>query len=644
MGLSEDVRQAGQEVVAATPASLPNAVNAFIAQFVGWPFTATSGFVFDRDGNRTDTFASVVHTTPSAPNGPHVGGLPADGVAAVIDATEVIDIASLRTAYARIGDVKRLRKRRVPRLAGAPPMTTVTLGIILAQRSNVAFEALGDELDRLNGVTPGRERPDMLLVTSTGVISYGVQFPTEGISGHFLPPDEGALDAHTPPWYIVMLMQPLGMASLNKMLALLYAHFGLFSPGASVPSWNDVIAGVARNVVTRWGYQYNLAGDLVRVPEQFYNDRYLAPLPVRIDDQQGKLLGFLRFLPWQDGAVIALEQGRLPLDGLLVFLPPEALKRAGIIKRERCQLSYVLPITIDDFSRFLGRLQQQSNMVVRPIEPNWTIQKFADEGTSSPLIARLMVGMLRLRDNVFDRAEREDFDKPYDFVLKSLFSARDAMWQMTRVWEEHERKVATGEIAHVERNTIHVEESADRELSQEAEAFINAAARAVKKGMQDVASFLGVNIGFLFQKATTFEAGVATLYVSDPALAEYLRQARAAWSEMIQEARNAVEHDGWTLPRVTYMRTANGVTATEPQIRGMKATAFAAFVFDRLACFIEEVTTHLFAQRLPNLLALTEHPLDNRPDDMPQRFRLTIANGGLPLWRIEYHTSSFEQT
>jgi DNA replication protein DnaC len=133
-----------------------------------------------------------------------------------------------------------------------------------------------------------------------------------------------------------------------------------------------------------------------------------------------------------------------PLDGLLVFLGAAALKRGGIIRLKNSQISYVLPITQGDFGQMLARIQRQSNMVVRPIQPNWTVQKVADEGSSSPLMARLMIGMLRLRDNVFDHTNRDPFDNAYDFVLKSLFSARDAMRQLTNVWQEHERKVNAG--------------------------------------------------------------------------------------------------------------------------------------------------------------------------------------------------------
>lgn len=642
MDVSQEVKRAAQDVLASPTASLADALNTFVSTFVGWPFTAAPGFVVDDYGNQSDGFASVIHTTPPRKDG--AGAFPADGVAAVIDASENLGLEELRAAYARIAQAKRLRKKPTPRVPGAMPTTTVTLGIVLAQRSNLPLETLGEELDRLNAVTPGRARPDMLVVASTGVINYSAQFPGESVTGDFLPPGEGALEAYTPPMYVVMVMRPSGDVSLNKMMAFLIAHLEIFSPGAKVPRWIDVLKGVTPNVVTLWGYQYNLAGELVRVPREFYNDRYMAPLPVAIEDQTGTLLGLLRFLPWQDGAAILLEQSKLPLDGLLIFLGAAALKRGGIMRLKNSQISYVLPITQIDFGQMLARIQRQSNMVVRPIQPNWTVQKVADEGSSSPLMARLMIGMLRLRDNVFDHTNRDPFDTTYDFVLKSLFSARDAMRQLTKVWREHERRVAAGEVARVERNAIHVDESVDRDLGQEAEAFINAAARAIKKGMQDVAAVLGVNIGFLFQKQTAFEAGVAALQASDAALADYLRQARTVWSELLQDARNAVEHEGWTLPRVLYTRTAAGVQATEPQIAGRPATEFASFIFDRLACFVEDVTAHLLMRRFPALMALAEIPLTDRKQDVPERFRLTLANGGMPPWVISFHASSFDES
>ena len=283
-------------------------------------------------------------------------------------------------------------------------------------------------------------------------------------------------------------------------------------------------------------------------------------------------------------------------------------------------------------------------MVVRPVEPNWTVQKIADEGSSSPFMARLMIELLHLRDQVSpDPAARDAFDKAYDFVLTSLFSARDAMRDLRRLWNEHRGKVESGEVARVQGRSIHVDEDISKWLSQEADAFLNAGTRALKKGMQGVAGVLGVNIGFLFQKQAAFEAGLATLAASDPALAAYLRQART-WSERLLDARNAVEHEGWTLPRVTYGQAGDKIIATEPTIMGQPATEFAAFVFDRAACFVEDVTAHCLRQRLPALMALAEVPHAQRPDEKPERFRLTLAIGGTKPWALVYHASSFDET
>lgn len=149
----------------------------------------------------------------------------------------------------------------------------------------------------MNAQTPGREWPDMVVVASTGSINYAVQFPGESLSGDFLPPAEGALSNYTPEIYVVMVMRPTGTHTFNKMAAFLVAHLVIFSPGAKVPNFSHILEGVPKTAVTLSGYQYNLGGDLVPVPRQFYNDRYLPPPPILIEDQKGQLLSTIQFLP-----------------------------------------------------------------------------------------------------------------------------------------------------------------------------------------------------------------------------------------------------------------------------------------------------------------------------------------------------------
>lgn len=642
MGLSQEVHDAGQKVASATELTLAGILNRALGGVLGWPFKTTSGYVVDRDGDRTENFASVIYAASESAAAADPDAIPAAAAAAVIDACESMDLERFRAAYQRIAQAKRLKKSPAPFLQGIP-ITTVTLGVIFALRSALPLEAFAEELDRLNTLTPNQQWPDMVVVASTGAVHYAVQFPGESLTADFLPPAEGALANFTPPMYVVIVMRPTGTHTFNKMVAFVVAHLAIFSPGAKLPAWAQILEGVPQQAVTISGYQYNLSGDLLPVPRQFYNDRYLPPLPVRIEDQKGNLLSTLQFVPWQDGGTLLLR-GKLPLDGLLVFLDKEALERAGVVKRPDAQISYVLPITQAHFREMLTRIQRQSNMVVRHDQTKWVIQKFADEGSRSPFMARLLIGIMRLRDAVYpDPANREDFDKSYEFVISSLLNARTTAQEIVHLWEEHVRKVTSGEVARLEGRTIRIDESIDNELRRQVEGFLNAAVRALKQGMQSLGMKLRVDIGFLFKKQGAFDKGLAALEATEPALAEYLRQTRT-WSERLLESRNAIEHEVWMLPRVAYSHTGSGIEAKEPLISGQPVSEFVRFTLDHLACFVEEFTAHCLQRQMPPGIAITEIALAHRVAEVPERFGLTLANGGMPAWSIVYHPSPFAET
>jgi len=640
--IAQAVEDAGRTVASVNQANLADELNAAVAQFAGWPYRGASGSIVDRAGSMAGPFASIIYVSQQgAPEDPHA--LPADTVAAVIDASEIADTGTLRASYGRIAAAKRLKKTPAPPTDGVP-ITTVTLGIIFVLRSAVPLEELAEELERLNAETPAREWTDMVVVADTGTINYAGQFPGSEEMNLFLPPAEGALAKNTPPMYVAMIMKAVGVHAFSQMMVLLVAHLAIFSPGAKVPNFSHILEAVPKTAVMVTGYQYNLRGEIQPVPRQFYNDRYFPPLPMRIEDQKGELLSTIEFLPWQDGGVLLLR-GKLPLEGLMVFLGGEVLKRAGIVRPEPdLQISYVLPITAANFGEMLTRLQRQSNMIVRRTEPNWIVQKYADEGSTSPFMARLYLGILRLRDITYpDPASRDTFDKRYEFAISSLMNARTTEKEIANLWREHIRKVASGEIARLQGKVIHIDENVDKELRKQVESFLNAAVRTTKQGMQDLANELGVNIGFLFKQQSAFETGIVALQATDPLLAEYLRQTRR-WSEPLVQARNAIEHTGWTLPRVIYSQKGAGIAAAEPEVSGQPFTAFVNFMLDRLCCFVEEFTAHCLQRRMVPEITITELPIAKRAEELPERFRLTLGAGGLARWNISYHTSRFEET
>lgn len=590
----------------------------------------------DADGVRTEAFATVVHAG-EAPG----GVVRADDAAVAVYAAEVMDLGTLRAGYAALVRAKQLRKTPVP---SGERRSNRTLAILLAQRSALPMETLALEVERLNAATPDAVWPDVVAVADTGTIQYAIQWPGEGLSGDFLPPAEGALQHYVPPMYVVLVLRPSGDFTLNRVLAFLIGHLWFFAPGAPLPRWDGMLEGVSKSAVVVTGYQYNDAGALVPVPPEMYDERYLAPPPLRIEDRRGKLLSTVERIPWQGGGVIRMR-GDLPIEALLAFFNVPTTKRVGRVARPDAELSYVLPITPAVFDDMLRRFQRQSNMVVRTPDVNWVIQKAADEGSQSPFMARILIGVLRLRDAVYPEPEtRVVFDRRYDVATSALFTARSAAQEVDRLWTEHARKVASGEIARVAGGAIRVDESIERELRQAVESFLTAAVRTAKQGMQDVGTELGVDIGFLFRKQAAFDAGVAALAATDAPLASYLRETRASWSELLVERRNAVEHVGRVLPNARYRQTIDGVQADEPTIDGQPASTFVTSMLDRVTCFVEEFTTHCLQRRLAPEITITEIPLADRVEVMPERFSVTLAEGGLPRWSITYHTTTFEET
>ncbi|MGB2987709.1 MAG: hypothetical protein WBE26_17725, partial [Phycisphaerae bacterium] len=338
---------------------------------------------------------------------------------------ESLDAKSLCAAYGRIASAKRPKKTAAKDLPGVV-MTTVTLGIVLAREATLPMEQLAEELDRLNRTHPDREWTDMVVVLSKGIINYAVQFPGEGVTGDFLPPVAGALERYSPPIYVVIVVKPTGRFSFNKMCFFVLGHLAIFSPGAKFPRLPEILEGVPQDAIAITGYQYNLNGQLRPVPREYYNDRYIPPRPLLIEDAAGNLLCTLQFLPWQDGGVILLN-GKPLLMPFLAFLGKGALERGGIEKRSEGEISYVLPIGEADFRRMLDGIQKRSNMKVRADPSSFVLQKWMDEGTQTPLIARLYVGIFRLRDVVFpNHGDRDVFDKAYGQVLEGLASLRSA--------------------------------------------------------------------------------------------------------------------------------------------------------------------------------------------------------------------------
>jgi hypothetical protein len=180
-------------------------------------------------------------------------------------------------------------------------------------------------------------------------------------------------------------------------------------------------------------------------------------------------------------------------------------------------------------------------------------------------------------------------------------------------------------------------------MKRDLESFLNTAVRTIKQSLQALTKDLGVDIGFLFQKESPFQAGIRKTRAIDPTLADYLLATRQ-WSEPLLLMRNDLEHGTSPAPKVSYALDNSPIRAEEPRIDSKPITEYANEVLDRICCFVEEITIFCLTRKLPRGFEIAEVPLTERDPIAPSRFHATVTPGGREPWVLAAHTRKFTET
>lgn len=134
-------------------------------------FRATKGFVIDADNQMSDHQDVIIYDEQSSPVYKYDGAnqiVSADAVAAIMEVKAILNKSQLEEAFAKIEEVKRLKKRPISEMdqkaTESTLTTTGTLGIILGFGSDISLEKLAEhcvELKRKvrNGSSPRHHYP-----------------------------------------------------------------------------------------------------------------------------------------------------------------------------------------------------------------------------------------------------------------------------------------------------------------------------------------------------------------------------------------------------------------------------------------------------------------------------------------------------
>jgi hypothetical protein len=640
--ISEKLQEATRKLVRDAKVqgtSMGQLLNTFLGNILPTPYCASSGRAIDSSGVESAHFNSLIYTSKQ-----RLTSVPADQLACAIDVFQSIGKGELRESYSKIAQLKGLQKS--PRTKGKSGMTPAdaTMGIVLSLDSDVPLEVLAGELAELNKKHSHHLWVDMVAVLSRGIINYVCQFPDKP-PGIFLPPARN--NFMLAPMYVAIFAQGHPAFSLNKMFAVLLPYLYFFCPDIAPPNHHEILEGVPTSGISLEPYQFNLKGELAPVPNQLrFNQFSLFPLGFRAEDRKGNILARVQYLPWQDGCIVRVS-GKLPIEAFLIFAGKEALSQP-VIRLQESQLSGVLPLSREQFIQMAERTARQSNLVIKPDErPKWVVENIGNEGTSSPFIARLFLGVLNLRNQAkLNATQLEQFDKAYERVMVGVDTIRTTAKTLIGTYASHCKKIEQGQGVKISGNTIHVTESINKELRRQVEEVIGNASALCKDRVQGTLRILSLEIGFLFKKAATFERELTQLrqHNNNRALADYLEQTRIKWLERLVLKRNAIEHGEWSLPRIQYVLNAGKISVTEPLIDDRPVTEFIAHMVDRVCCFAEELTVSALQAKMPEGISVTEIPIARRNADCNERFQLALLSGGLPIWTVSYHDSKFEDT
>lgn len=514
--------------------------------------------------------------------------------------------------------------------------------IIVAKSSNKKIITLGETVTELNCNYHSATWLDNVVVLNEGMLSYGVHDPCTKVIGHWLFHTATLSDMTIPALYYLLLVTAIE----NPLVPLFWriaTNLLVVRPSKRHKEVHELLTDEGRNVLTMTGYQCDLQGKLKPVPEDQYRGRMLPNFPLKIVTQDGKELGQVEYLKWQNGGVIIVT-GEFPLDVFFGFRKFRISRPVSTQRKEKYQISSVLPLSKLGFQNLLAEIQGKSNIKFQSSRPPMVIQKISNEGVSTPIIARLRMGLMTFRDKLPPEAiDISAYDKALDLTLTNLMNARTGLNLIRQLFADYEEDIREGKIVRVQGNMINISEPIDDALGHAVESFINNCGRAFKTGMQRLVATLGGDIGFLFQKDSAFETGLAKLFQSDPRLAAYLKSCRQSWTEILSDLRNSLEHDDRILQRVGHDLKGSNVVVLEPELKGRPVRELLDFIFDRLSKFVEEVTVHSLQRKMMYGFIFEEIPLSDRDPKSASRFEPGISRDNIG-WDIEYSNNRFDES
>lgn len=259
--------------------------------------------------------------------------------------------------------------------------------------------------------------------------------------------------------------------------------------------------------------------------------------------------------------------------------------------------------------------------------------KQADEGTNSPFVARMFLGILELRDLIIMtnndprnlQVTRENFDHLYEPVRSFLEIALDAARSLNKISIGLVETGHNGELAKLyPGGGFELINTKGTQIQKEFASVIEHSAIAIKNHLPKLMEqIFGIKIGFLFQNDPDFEKAISGLN-SDGLipLAHYLQSVRFWSNQLIKDIWNQSKHSNWKLnpPKLTII-TLPIVHVDLPQVFDIPVNHYAFQVINRCCLLVEDLIVYGFQFHRSSPIGVMEIAHGERLQYQNRRFK-----------------------
>lgn len=243
---------------------------------------------------------------------------------------------------------------------------------------------------------------------------------------------------------------------------------------------------------------------------------------------------------------------------------------------------------------------------------------------------RYIFGLSKMRDAIYARDRRREYDESFDPIFQNLLEAKYAKeWAIDTI-KKHNLDIEQGKDGIIQGHQLNINNPIDHELNIFfKDVFIRGsiAIECLKKHTE----YMGYGISFLFSDIDKKNTkGIKRFPIPETDerfvyLQELIHINRKGWYTQFREMRRQIEHFGYKLPEIKHSVDIEGkVTVNYPLIGKQTIEEVLEICWNNLSTLCEEIIVYITSLKLPEHLTVVMVPPEQRDRSLPIKYDVRL--------------------